>query len=139
MSNVSAGEPSIGVVVNGYELIFLLEALHDAIIQRIWLCTSEEHQEYRQTTPLTNNQNTLQALLSIYGRSWQEYLSITDGEPETPNKLIWESLHALSDETWEVVTLIVAASEWKDVPFHGYDLEHCEVCDKVATVLAALG
>jgi hypothetical protein len=137
--NLSAMSPELNIPINGYELIFVIEAVHDSIIQRLWLATSSDHREMRPVVDVGAVKRSLGALMAIYGRAWQQYADLAVPADETmPSGQVWEAEYGIPDDVWEAITNVIASETWDEVRYHEYwTHDNCNLCDKIHAATAA--
>lgn len=126
----SSEVPELQLKINHYELVFVIEAMHSAIMRRLYVAVAEEHGDLRSISPVSAIQRALGTLTTLYYRAWGIYEGERSPDDQQPWDTEWEEMHQLPDAVWDLITLVMGASKWDEVPTHeiGHSPQDCVVC-----------
>lgn len=129
--------PELSIAFNHYELISLVDAMHDQLMGRLFYCISSDHDDFRTYVPLGAVQRSVGAYMALYHRAWNLYIEISADEEVVDE---WNQLRTVPDEMWDIVTQVMNADNWSEIAQH--DIVHptkgddkCVVCEMMMSAM----
>lgn len=130
-------EPTeLSIPINHYELIYAVDAFHEALFQKMFYALSPDHKDFRANVPLTAMQNAVSTFAALWGRAWALYSGEVVPEAQREHDKQWEGLRSIPDEAWDMITEFSAAMTWDEVPFHDIG-QHgkCVLCERLIAAM----
>ncbi len=115
---------SLTIQLNPGEVVAVTEAVHDALVRRVWWSTHPDS-PFRHTCPLDAAQEVIDQLINSF---FMLRNLLQENEVELHPDFM--GMIHLSEEFMDLVARVTLADEWKDVPTHEdhEDEDDCKVC-----------
>lgn len=121
--------PQVHIPVNYYELIYIIDSLHETLMKRLRIALEDEN--FRLSVDIRFMGTPISTLTALFQRSWQIYNDLLTPELQTDVDRRWEIMRSVPDEVWNVILAITQAESWEEVPIHRILPKHCVVCDVI--------